>query len=252
MTTVDETIATASGSSAREPTIFNLGCGSRTSTRAVNIDFSIQVRLHRWLPPRLAPLIFTGQRLERLSGLEGEIRVHDLRKGIPAEAGTVDVVYHSHVLEHIDRDAIPGFLREVHRVLRPGGIHRIVCPDLERLTRRYLASLEAMSPDHDRAVAPIIEQSVRREAHGSSIQRPWRRRLENLLLGDARKRGETHQWMWDRLNLGSVLDEAGFHSVEVMSHERSNIPDWHEIGLERGPDGGEYKPGSLYVEAVRR
>jgi len=198
------------------------------------------------MPRRLAPLIFTGERLERFYALQGEVLVHDLRKGIPAAGGTVDAVYHSHVLCRV-----PGFLQEVHRVLRPGGIHRVVCPDLERLTCSYLASLEAISPDHDRAVAAIIEQSVRREADGSSLQRPSRRRLENLLLGDTRKRGETHQWMWDRLNLATALEEVGFHSVQVMSHERSNIPEWDEIGLDRGADGGEYKPGSLYVEAVR-
>ncbi len=251
MNTGGETVATAPGMGTRQPTTLNLGCGSRTSTRTVNIDFSIHVRLHRWLPRRLAPLIVTGQRLERFYALQGEILVHDLRKGIPAADGTVDAVYHSHVLEHIDRDAVPGFLQEVHRVLRLGGIHRVVCPDLERLTRRYLASLEMMSPDHDRTVAAIIEQSVRREADGSSLQRPPRRRLENLLLGDARKRGETHQWMWDRLNLATALEEVGFHSVQMMSHERSNIPEWDAISLDRSADGGEYKPGSLYVEAVR-
>ncbi|HEV2813929.1 MAG TPA: class I SAM-dependent methyltransferase [Solirubrobacteraceae bacterium] len=233
------------------PVILNLGCGQKTSPRAVNIDFSIHLRLRKHLPDRLAPLIFTGQRLELYRSIDGEIMVHDLRKGIPAETGTVDAVYHSHVLEHIDRTAVPGFFREVHRVLRPGGIHRIVCPDLERLTRAYLASLEAEAPDHDRRVVAMIEQSVRREAHGSSIQRPWRRRLENALLGDARKRGETHQWMWDRVNLRHALEEAGFHSVSVMAHDRSQIPDWDAIGLDRDADGGEYKRGSLYVEATR-
>jgi len=122
---------------------------------------------------------------------------------------------------------------------------------MERLARGYLASLEAASPDHDLAVAAILLQSVRREAHGTSLQRPWRRQLENLLLGDARNRGETHQWMWDRVNLPQALEVAGFHSAQVMSHEFSNISGWSEIGLDLGPDGGEYKRGSLYVEARR-
>lgn len=115
----------------------------------------------------------------------------------------------------------------------------------------YSESLDSESPDHDATVAEILEQSVRREAHGSSIQRPWRRRVENLLLGDARKRGETHQWMWDRLNLRLALEEAGFHSVEVVDYDRSRIPGWNEVGLDLGPDGGEYKSGSGYIEAVR-
>lgn len=69
-----------------------------------------------------------------------QVVVHDLKKGIPAPAASVDAVYHSHVLEHIDRDAVPGFFADIARVLRPGGVHRIVVPDLERYAHEYLDS----------------------------------------------------------------------------------------------------------------
>ena len=52
--------------------------------------------------------------------------VHDLSKGIPFDDNSVDVVYHSHLLEHIDRKNVPTFLKEIRRVLKPRGIHRIV------------------------------------------------------------------------------------------------------------------------------
>ena len=70
-----------------------------------------------------------------------------------------------------------------------------------------------------------------------------------MLLGDARKRGETHQWMWDRVNLAAALDQAGFTGAEVVNFRTSTIPDWSSTGLDQEPDGTEYRPGSLYVEA---
>lgn len=184
--------------------------------------------------------------------------VHNLRTGIPMQDASVDAVYHSHMLEHIDRGAVDQLFEEVRRVLRRGGVHRIVVPDLERYARSYIVSLEASlraddaRPRHDEAVAVMIEQMVRRESAGTSSQAPLQRWLENLLLGDARRRGETHMWMWDRINLVAALEDAGFTAVEVVDHETSAIPRWGEIGLDLASDGvAEYKPGSLYVESRR-
>src|SRR4030042_2049566 len=63
---------------------------------------------------------------------------------------------------------------------------------------------------HDTYVAAIIKQCVQKEAYGSSLQRPFRRKLENILLGDARQRGQTHQWLYDRVNLSILLTSLGF------------------------------------------
>lgn len=206
---------------------------------------------------RLAPLALSAERRSRFLSLDDNLVVHDLRKGIPGEFTEVDAVYHSHVLEHLDREAVPGFFAEIHRVLRSGGVHRIVVPDLERYAREYLSSLEEAVGDpgrgssHDAMVSQMILQMVRREAHGTSQQRSSIQRwLENRILGDARKRGETHMWMWDRINLKSALEQAGFRDVQVVDFETSRIADWNDLGLDRGPDGLEYKPESLYVEAL--
>ena len=110
---------------------------------AVNIDWSPYLRIARNpMLRRLAPFFSTGTEGERLSSVPDNILVHDLRKGIPFPDGSVDAVYHSHVLEHIDRDGADGFMSEIRRVLRPGGVQRIVVPDLELLVKRYVASLE--------------------------------------------------------------------------------------------------------------
>ncbi len=134
------------------PTILNLGCGTKTSPHVTNIDWSIHARLrHHPVGRRLAPLILNEERRRRFLGMD-EVLVHDLRKGIPAPPESVDAVYHSHVLEHIVRDAVPRFFEEVRRVLKPGGVHRVVVPDLERYAREYLESLEqGLGDPHARA-----------------------------------------------------------------------------------------------------
>src|SRR5207247_3363331 len=108
-----------------------------------------------------------------------------------------DAVYHSHVIEHLDRQAAPAFVREIRRVLKPGGIHRVAVPDLEKSCRRYIDDLasrdagEVCLPNHDAAVAGLIDQMVRTEAFGTSQRPGFRRFVENVLLGSAAKRGQT-------------------------------------------------------------
>ncbi len=203
----------------------------------------------------LAPLLLDAERRVRFRALPSNIRAHNLAKGIPFPDNSVDVVYHSHVLEHLDREIAEKFMHEVRRVLRPHGIQRIVVPDFEHLCRDYLLhiSLSEQSSHeryrHDEYVAAIIEQSVRKAAFSTKYKKPLRRFIEQLVLGDARRRGETHQWMYDRINLPVLLERTGFHHITILSYNTSNIPDWEQYGLDVDADGRQYKPGSLYVEA---
>ncbi len=128
--------------------ILNLGCGTKTSDKAgvVNIDLSILLRIKgNVFLSNFAPLLLNAERMAKFDALPENILVHDLSKGIPFDDASVDVVYHSHVLEHLDRDIVNGFLLEVKRVLRTGGIHRIVVPDLEFACRNYLTHLEEVA-----------------------------------------------------------------------------------------------------------
>ncbi|HKY59073.1 MAG TPA: methyltransferase domain-containing protein [Aeromicrobium sp.] len=236
--------------------VLNLGCGYQTSERCINIDWSLPVRLKGSRVGRsIAPFLITGDRRVAYDAMAEDVMRHDLRKGIPFADQSVDGVYHSHLLEHLDREAVPTFLAEVKRVLKPGGVHRIVVPDLERDARAYLASLEAalagrVSPaEHESSVHTLIEQMVRKEAWGTSQRAAVRRRVENVVLGDARERGETHQWMWDRVSLPAELVAAGFRDPRVTSFDTSALDDWPGFLLDQDAAGTEYRPGSLYVEA---
>lgn len=95
--------------------MLNLGCGAHLHSEWINVD---------------------------VAGGPPGILVHDLRRGIPFASGAFDVVYHSHLLEHLTPDDGRQLLSECHRVLRPGGVLRVAVPDLEVIAREYLRALD--------------------------------------------------------------------------------------------------------------
>ncbi|MEO1527119.1 MAG: methyltransferase domain-containing protein, partial [Planctomycetota bacterium] len=78
-----------------------------------------------------------------------EVQAHDLRRGLPFDHETFDGVYHSHVLEHLTPDRAEALLVECHRVLREGGVLRVVVPDLEGIAAGYLQTLHNAVEDPD-------------------------------------------------------------------------------------------------------
>lgn len=125
----------------------NLGCGARYHPDWVNID--------------IAPL-------------GPGVIAHDLSRGVPLADASADVVYHSHVLEHLRRDDAAAFMRECARVLRPGGIIRVAVPDLERICRAYLEKMEAAlggdagaAADYDWMMLELLDQTTRERGGGA-------------------------------------------------------------------------------------
>lgn len=66
-------------------------------------------------------------------------------KGLHGD-NTVDFVYAGQFIEHLNRrtQVIP-FLKECHRMLRPGGVLRMTTPDLILLLRKWEESLDRKS-----------------------------------------------------------------------------------------------------------
>ncbi len=237
--------------------ILNLGCGHKVCAHpnVINIDWSMHLRLRSSrVLSALAPLLLYGDRLKRFERLPKNILPHDLRRGIPFPDDSVDAIFHSNVLEHLDRGIAEQFLAEALRALRPGGMHRIVVPDFEYACGAYMAHIAECDRDpqarslHEDFIELVLEQSIRREAAGTRLQPALRRFIENAVLGDARRRGETHQWMYDRISLAELLRRVGYSHVKLMRYDVSDIPDWAEYGLDTHIDGSEYALGSIYME----
>ncbi|MGB0722184.1 MAG: class I SAM-dependent methyltransferase [Gammaproteobacteria bacterium] len=237
--------------------LLNIGCGDRAivAPGIINLDNSPYARLKRWRLLGLAmAATLSRNRRERLARFPKGVIIHDIRRPLPFADGSVRAVYHAHVLEHLDRHTAPAFLREVARVLTSGGLHRVAVPDMEHKCRAYLKSLAASQLDavaakrHEQRIASIIEQSVRRDSAATRNRTGPGAWLERLILGDARQRGETHQWMYDRVTLGRLLESTGHGDVRVFAHGESGIENWAEWGLEFD-NGAPHRPRSLIMEA---
>jgi SAM-dependent methyltransferase len=61
----------------------------------------------------------------------------------PIESGTYDLVYMSHVLEHLPWTDSIEILAEIKRILKPGGRLEIWVPDFDVIARAYLAKRPA-------------------------------------------------------------------------------------------------------------
>ena len=62
----------------------------------------------------------------------------DIRLGLPFASSSTEIVVASHVLEHLHPlTELPGVLKEIHRVLQPGGLLRAAVPDMMVLTEAY-------------------------------------------------------------------------------------------------------------------
>jgi len=207
----------------------NIGCGATPTAGWTNIDNSLAVRVaHR-------PIVLRGLALARVLGKSSRdlavtarlnnIEFADAVHRIPFPDKSVDVVYSAHMIEHLDRQAARRFLREVRRVLRPGGIVRIAAPDLSLLAAEYLAGGDA-------------DTFVSRTSLAQERPRGLRARVQSAVVGPRH-----HLWMYDGDSLSALLRGAGFTDAAVLPPGDTGISDPGALNLK------ERAEESVYVEA---
>ncbi|MBW4360364.1 class I SAM-dependent methyltransferase [Flavobacterium taihuense] len=126
--------------------LLNLGCGNAYHKDWLNIDFVSN---------------------------NGYVAAHNLLNGIPIKDNDVDVVYHSHVLEHFSKSDGFRFIEECYRVLNTNGIIRIAVPDLEIIVKEYLMNLQlalegniVATNNYEWIKLELFDQMVRNESGG--------------------------------------------------------------------------------------
>jgi len=202
-------------------TAVNLGCGSTVAPGWINLDNSPGARLAQF--PWLRWLLW---KTKVLSDQHYNVRwpknviVRDLRRKLPFDSASIDCVYTSHVLEHLTRADARNLLSDIYRILKNGGLLRVVVPDLAFGARRYLAALERNVDDT--AAAPEL--------------------LNWLALSKPGLRAP-HLWMYDAPTLRRELVAVGFDNVVVREHKTGSLPDC-EL-LDNRPDE------SLHMEAEK-
>jgi predicted SAM-dependent methyltransferase len=107
-----------------------------------------------------------------------DVHVQDIRRPLGFPAASFDAVYANHVLEHLTPEEGRKFVGEIHRVLKPGGICRVVVPDLETTCIEYLKALNEAAGDRSAervqryrwSVLDLIDQMVRDRSGGLHLE----------------------------------------------------------------------------------
>lgn len=112
------------------------------------------------------------------------VRPLDLAGDISLPDNCDQAVYSSHVLEHLPRNLAPRTCGEFHRILKKGGIVRLVVPDLESIAPNYLLALQAASQGdlqatarHEWMTLEMLDQMARSTSGGFMGRMWWSRPL---------------------------------------------------------------------------
>ena len=181
------------------------GCGLSCPDCWINFDASPTLRLQR------LPLIGTFFRRGSVVFPPG-VRYGNIVTGLPIADGSVDGIYASHVLEHLSREDFKIALRNTFGLLRPGGIFRLIVPDMEVRARMYLAKLNAGQVGANDWLLRMSGLGWEHRPRGAS---GWAKSF----LGNS-----AHLWMWDERSIGAELATAGFVNIRRCRFNDSADP----------------------------
>jgi ubiquinone/menaquinone biosynthesis C-methylase UbiE len=159
-----------------------------------------------------------------------EIKWANATRHLPVGNDSCDVVYSSHMVEHLYTYEVPAFLSEAWRVLCPGGILRLAVPDLRRKAESYLR-------DHDGD--SFIQSTML--ADFWMTDRLWKSKLRYLLCGAP----SCHKWMYDGQSLIARMQSAGFEDCIILPEGETMVADPGSLNL------AERSPESVFVEGKK-
>jgi predicted SAM-dependent methyltransferase len=159
----------------------HLGCGARLEPGWINLDLELPT--------------------SALNNPDVPAREIDVRRGLPCGAGSIDMIYSEHFVEHLTAVEGANLFRECARVLKVGGLMRISTPDLAAVTRAYEnGELEIWKPVGylPKTACQMVNESL-------------------TLWG--------HRFTYDFAELSTALLDAGFHGVVRPKWRESIEPD---------------------------
>jgi len=126
---------------------------------------------------------------------------HDLTNGVPLAEDSVDMVYSSHVFEHIPYQDLLGVIGEIRRVLKPGGTLLVCVPNAGLYLKAYFNN--EMFVSYDEMFIPAAVNT------GSGIDQV---NYIAYLNGD-------HTFMFDEENIINILKKCEFTNVDFRTFD---------------------------------
>ena len=139
----------------------------------------------------------------------------DLGAGLPFRDACADLMHNEDFIDQLDLDGARRFLRECHRILKPGGVLRTLMPDLAKLAKLYRedpAGLVALWETH---VGIPLETGTAGEVFNLGM------------------RFAGHRFMYDHETFVRLSRDCGF-DARPRSFNQSDVPELRNRDL-RGP-----------------
>ena len=195
------------------------------------------------------------------------------RDQIPVESGTSEVCYTSHVLEHLRDADVRHIFSEIYRMLKPGGVFRITCPDVGQAMQavsaknfdffRILVGNRKLiyDLDYDVGIAFFVAQQLVISEPGLPVPGYFKfsefadesnygeilDRLCQASSDEYQKKNPVHINWWDNAKVIRFLHEAGFTEAAVSSYGKSKAM----IMRDGNKFDNTWPQISLYVEAIK-
>ncbi len=164
--------------------LVNLGCGEQGKAGWINVD--------SWAWPTVNC-------------------VCDCRKKLPFPNNSVKGILCEHFFEHLHyKEEAPYFLAECHRVLKPGGVMRIIVPDAGKYLEAYcqegwsdLSKLRRLDSEHT--------DFFTGEKYQTKME----------VINEIFRQGFEHKYAYDYATLEFILSQAGFSTVQHQDFGKS-------------------------------
>ncbi|NEO68915.1 methyltransferase domain-containing protein [Moorena sp. SIO3H5] len=188
--------------------LLHIGCGLTAPKYWLNIDTSLTLKISKI--PILGNQLIT---LIRAPKWPKNIYHGDIVKGLKIDHNQCDIIYASHVLEHLSLSDFNIAMSNIYSYLKPGGIFRAVVPDLEQHIAIYIKQ---------RSDSTLSENAAHHFMETSWLGHKGKRSSVYDRLQEAFSNSR-HQWMWDEASFKNAFAQHGFKNIR-----KCNYGDWSD------------------------
>jgi predicted SAM-dependent methyltransferase len=214
----------------------NHGCGSIRPKEWINTDSSINANLRRI--PVIGNLL--GNLINSVKYESDNFIYANLNKKWRFKNDEVDIIYASHLFEHLSVKAAALFIEESKRTLKSGGVIRIVVPDLYKICVKYVQEYDKNTFEGRSTDFIMWAINMHREGQYGKIN------LMKALVLEIIGYPHQHKFMYDEKSLSNILLEAGFTELRICEYGESKyIDEIHEV------EGFKESYLSVYLEAKK-
>ncbi len=198
----------------------NLGCGLRCLPGWQNVDGSLTALFGSRRLSSINDILYKLAGSSEFYTLEqyneiiknSGLLFFDLRDGVPFEDNSLDIIFTSHFLEHLTEADGLNFLKDCHRALKPGGLMRVLVPDLDFAAKLYA------SGKVDEMLRSFFYTSDRFDFHA-------------------------HKYGYNFGSLEAHLKTVGFREVRKQDYRKGECPDIDSLDV--------YPGHSLFAECKK-